>query len=96
MMMEEEIERTKEEINGIEEACEKVEQVLDKVIQSRELNGHVELLENGAAQGEEGKMEDVVQEVGVKEEAKQVDTENVLSNWFDDENLLSMWNRSGS
>jgi seryl-tRNA synthetase len=32
MMMEEEIERTKEEINGIEEACEKVEKVLENVI----------------------------------------------------------------
>jgi len=94
--MEEEIERTKEEIKGIEEACEKVEQVLDKVIQSRELNGQADLLEDAAAQGEEGKMEDVVQEVGVKGDTKQVDPENVPSNWFEDENLLKLWNGSGS
>jgi len=93
MMMEEEIERTKEEIKGIEEACEKVEQVLDKVIQSRELNGHIDLLDDAA---EEGKMEDVVQDVRLKGETKQVDVENMSSNWFDDENLLSLWNGNGS
>jgi hypothetical protein len=94
MMMEEEIERTKEEIKGIEEACEKVEQVLDKVIQSRGLNGHVELLED-VGEEEEGKMEDVIQDVKAKEGHNYAGHEGLRSNWFEDGNLLSLWNGNG-
>jgi hypothetical protein len=92
MMMEEEIDRTREEIKGIEEACEKVEEVLENVIQSRALNGRLDLLEDVTTQGEDGKMEDV-QESAI---TTQPSSEIVQSDWFDDENLRSVWDGSGS
>jgi len=96
MMMEEEIERTKEEIKGIEEACEKVEQVLEKVIQSQGLNGHVELLEGAGEQEEETKMEEIIQDAEVTEELNHARVGSLRSDWFEDENLLSLWNGSDS
>ena len=94
-MMEEEINRTKEEIKGIEEACEKVEEVLEKVIESRELNGAVDLIQDFNAEGEDGKMEDVVQEGEVNGDENKGGCEILQSNWFDDESLLNVWNGSG-
>ena len=89
MMMEEEIERTREEIKGIEEACEKVQQVLEKVIQSGAVsNNQEELQEEG-----DGKMEDVVQENPTKEELH-TNSETRGGNWFVNEKLLNLWNGS--
>jgi len=81
MMMEEEIERTREEIGKVEEACEKVEEVLEKVGKSSEL-------ENEGTGEEEGQMEDVISAT-VDMETKQQEKEK---SWFEDEKLLEIWN----
>lgn len=85
MMMEEEIERTREEIKGIEEACEKVEQVLEKVFQSGALSNN-----QGEKQGDDGKMEDVVQENPTKEELR-IALETGGGKWFENEKLRNLW-----
>ena len=87
MMMEEEIERTREEIKGIEEACEKVEQVLEKVFQSGALSNNQE------KQGDNGRMEDVVQDNPTKEELRVV-SETSGGKWFENEKLLNLWSGS--
>ena len=87
MMMEEEIERTREEIKGVEEACEKVEQVLEKVIQSGAVWTHQE-----EKQGD-GKMEDIVQENHTKELLR-ANSETREGRWFENEELLNLWDGS--
>ena len=87
MMMEEEIERTRTEIKGIEEACEKVEQVLEKVFQSGALSTNQE-----QRQADDGKMEDVVQENPTEE--LRVTSETCGGKWFENEKLLNLWNGS--
>jgi hypothetical protein len=82
MMMEEEIERTRDEIKGIEEACEKVEQVLEKVFQSGALSEE--------KHGDHGRMEDVLQENSMKEEINAA-SETGGGKWFENEKLLSFW-----
>jgi hypothetical protein len=91
MMMEEEIERTKEEIRGIEEACDKVEQVLAKVTQGEHplRDGSVEGII--AKEGGEDKMEDVVHEtLSIGDDASAVKIPG--GKWFEDEQLLDLWN----
>jgi hypothetical protein len=85
MMMEEEIERTRDEIKGIEEACEKVEQVLEKVFQSGALSNNQE-----EKQRDNGRMEDVVQDNPTKEELH-VASETGGGKWFENEKLLNLW-----
>jgi hypothetical protein len=91
MMMEEEIERTKEEIRGIEEACEKVEEVLAKVAQG-ERPLHDDSAEGIIAkEGGEDKMEDVINEtLSMGDEASA--TKIPGAKWFEDEKLLNLWN----
>jgi len=97
MMMEEEIERTKEEIRGIEEACERVEQVLARVAQCGE---PAIALQDSAADsstksvlkdGGEEKMEDV-QPTGSRELGSRDRVEPFSPKWYKDERLLSLWN----
>jgi len=90
MMMEEEIERTKEEINGIEEACEKVEKVLENVIQSEGMSSFLKDESPQEEQPEEGQMEDVVAEiahVGTDITVKVTDRK-----WYEDDHMLALWN----
>jgi hypothetical protein len=89
MMMEEEIERTLEEIKRIQEACDKVEQVLEKVVQSGDLDGNS--LEQVLKSGEDGKMEDIVQEAKDKDSTREK-AETEESKWFEDDKLLKLWN----
>ena len=92
MMMEEEIERTKEEVRGIEEACEKVEEVLGKVIQSRDWNGSLtdNVFEDITKQGDDVQMEDVLGEAITQ--ASYVNGTLGDQNWYEDEKLLALWN----
>jgi hypothetical protein len=85
MMMEEEIERTRDEIKGIEEACEKVEQVLEQVFQSGALSNNQE-----ERQGDDGKMEDVLQETPTKEESR-IAPGTGGGKLFENEKLLDLW-----
>jgi hypothetical protein len=80
MMMEEEIERTREEIRGIEEACEKVEEVLDGVVKGRGVSKDEE-------KEEEGKMEDVV----LGEETNKMGSSGEQK-WFERKELMDLWN----
>ena len=95
MMMEEEIERTKEEIRGIKDACEKVEQVLAKVIQGGYTDGSLEDNVDGYAvkREDEEKMEDV-QQTESNEIAAPEPVEVDSKKWYEDENLLNLWNRT--
>jgi hypothetical protein len=93
MMMEEEIERTKEEIRGIEEACDKVELVLAKVTKGERplRDGSVEGII--AKEGGEDKMEDVVHEaLSIGDDAPAAKIAG--GKWFEDEKLLDLWNGS--
>lgn len=89
MMMEAEIERTKEEIRGIEEACDKVEQVLDKVTKGLEdanaIDGSVSDGNHGKGDGEQ--MEDVVHEMKGKDRVP----EKPDQKWFEYEKLMDLW-----
>jgi hypothetical protein len=78
MMMEEEIERTREEIKGIEEACEKVEEVLDVVVKGQGVPEEEE---------KEGKMEDVVLGEGTNGIVSAGEQK-----WFERRELLDLWN----
>jgi len=89
MMMEEEIERTKEEIKGIEEACEKVQEVLDKVTQGVDLN--ISPPSFVVKQVDEGIMEDIIEEKETKETTDTV-PEIVERKWYEDEKLMNLWN----
>lgn len=97
MMMEEEIERTKEEIRGIEEACEKVEQVLARVAQGGEpvislRDSAADSTAEGALKdGGEEKMEDV-QPTGPREPDSRDRIAPFSPKWYEDERLLSLWN----
>jgi hypothetical protein len=91
MMMEEEIERTKKEIRRIEDACEKVEQTLENVVQGNGLNTSAaeNMDQNGIIQGDVEKMEDITGEAQSMETAKVDSSEQP---WFSNENLLRLWN----
>jgi hypothetical protein len=91
MMMEEEIERTKEEIRGIEEACEKVEEVLAKVAQGERPSRDDSLEGIIAKDGGEDKMEDVINEIASMGDDASV-TKIPGGKWFEDEKLLDLWN----
>jgi hypothetical protein len=99
MMMEEEIERTRDEIRGIEEACEKVEEVLAKVNQGdgalSEVRG--ESVDIAASNGaEDNKMEDIVLEPTLKEDETPTITTISGQKWFEDEKLMDLWNGVGT
>jgi len=85
MMMEGEIERTREEIKGIEEGCDKIEEVLEKVVQSGDLRKD---MEEKLQTGDEVNMQDIVHEV--KPTDPQTETEG--GKWFENEKLLKLWN----
>jgi flagellar motility protein MotE (MotC chaperone) len=86
MMMEQEIARTNEEIKGIEEACEKVEQVLERVVKSQGLDmSTINVIEG--SESEEGKMEDIVSQTEATDLGQSSEQK-----WYDDENLLNLWN----
>jgi hypothetical protein len=93
MMMEEEIERTKEEINGIEEACEQVEKVLENVIQSEGLHKSVKDESPQEEQNEDGKMEDVVTETVPVGKLTPVEISG--RKWYEHDDLLASWNGNG-
>ena len=93
MMMEVEIERTKEVINGIEEACETVEKVLENVIHSE---GMSEFLKQGGPLEEEDendKMGDVVSELIPA--ATAMTLKRMEWKWYEREDLLALWNSNG-
>jgi|SRR5579859_3751723 len=96
MMMEEEIERTKEEIRGIEEACEKVEKVLDGVIRTQPPTITQEDVDIEKAEGDEGKMEDIfpAADETVSAQVEKTIPPAVASDkkWFEDKALLDLWN----
>jgi hypothetical protein len=99
MMMEEEIERTRDEIRGIEEACEKVEEVLAKVNQGdgalSEMTG--ESVDIAASKGvEDSTMEDIVHETTSKEDEAPTITTISGQTWFEDEKLMDLWNGVGT
>ena len=90
-MMEEEIERTREEIHGIEEACEKVERMLENVIQGGASS--VKYHENQPLKPEnDRKMEDIIVQETVTEGLEQATNETKEQKWFEDEWLLGLWN----
>jgi hypothetical protein len=77
MMMDEEIERTKEEIKVIEEACEKVETVLDRIAMG---------MKETKAIAEEGEhMQDVVLQSTTTAPAKNT------GKWFENQDLMEIW-----
>jgi MED7 protein len=103
MMMEGEIERTREEIRAIGEACDRVEGMLDLVTRSHDLAAtgeNVTLTEGDVtttegqdvtAQRTEGdQMEDVTNELQPPDEPPKP----LLSpsRWFNDQSLLDLWN----
>jgi len=99
MMMEEEIERTRDEIRGIEEACEKVEEVLAKVNQGdraiSEMTGEsVDIAVSKEV--EDSKMEDIVHETTSKEDEAPPITTIPGQKWFEDEKLMEQWNGVGT
>jgi hypothetical protein len=91
MMMEQEIERINEEIQGIDEACDKVEKVLETVLRGETLHGRQPsyvLHESDLPQ--DGKMmEDIIQGEQKQKAALQPTVER---KWYEDENLLELWN----
>jgi len=86
-MMEEEIERTREEIRGIEEACEKVEKVLDTITKDFDGPKAVEgpIAGGDRVNGEGEHMQDVVEES--PKQANRPDTRT----WFENKDLLALW-----
>jgi len=91
MMMEEEIERTKEEIRGIEEACDKVEKVLDTITMGLDRTKAIEgpVSEQGNQMKDDNEhMQDVERQAVVKEPATK-DTRK----WFEEKDLIEIWNR---
>jgi hypothetical protein len=93
MMMEEEIEQIKEEMRGIEVACEKVEQILEKVVQAVGVDSVFSENndENTAKEEDEGKMEEILQESKEEGQAPANSGPNEQK-WFEDERLLNLWN----
>jgi hypothetical protein len=94
MMMEEEIERTKEEIRGIEEACEKVEQVLEKVIHGSDMDVSLtnnQEQENKIKEGDDGQLEEIVQQMETREHTR-ANSATDYRKWYENEKLLSLWN----
>lgn len=89
MMMEEEIERTREEINGIEEACEKVEKVLENVMQSEGMLSPLRDESPQEEQNEEGKMEDVVAEIPPV--GTEIPVKVTERKWYEDDNMSALW-----
>ena len=87
--MEAEIDRTKEEIKGIEDACDKVEQVLDKVTKGLEdanaIDGSVSDENHRKGDGEQ--MEDVVHETKGRDRVP----EKPDQKWFEHEKLMDLW-----
>ena len=93
MMMELEIEKTKEAINGITQACETVEKVLGNVIHSE---GMSELFKEVSPQDEgdeSNKMEDVISEPVTATTAMSLKIGE--RKWFEHEELLALWNNNG-
>lgn len=91
--MELEIERTKEAINGITEACETVEKVLSNVIHSE---GMFDYLTEGSPQPErdEGeKMEDIISEPIAATTA--LSLKAAERKWYEYEGLLALWDNTG-
>jgi len=89
--MEQEIEKINEEIKGIDEACDKVEKVLETVLRGETLHGRQPsyVLQEPEV-GHDEQMEDIVQESEQKMETAVEPT--VERTWHEDEKLLELWN----
>ena len=91
--MEQEIERAKEEIKGIESACVKVEDLLERVLNSPNLDTSAigRVLEERDAKCEDNNMEDIISEG----ELRPVKLDNLKLNeqyWYEKEDVLKLWN----
>ena len=87
MMMEDEIEQIKAETRGIDEACDKVEEVLGRLIEGDA--AHVDTVLQ-----EDQKMGDIWGQGGLEGADIHVKTEP-RPNWFENERLRRLWDGNG-
>jgi hypothetical protein len=96
MMMEEEIERTRAEIQGIEEACEKVEEALNRVVNGEEVSGGMDdgekVEDNLGEDTMEDKLgDDKMEDVQGGDEIPDATTSGEQK-WYERKELLDLWN----